>query len=277
MTFSRGARSGQRRTSLKKKGKAGPALLIWGMFTAIFRLAGLSLLLALSLGFIVLISIALLYGYNTAMNSDFFRLKTIEISGNRQLTYDHVTRLMEAGPGDSILQIRVSDIHAGLRRDPWVEEVSVKRIFPDRLVVNLEEKQAYFWVRDGGELFYADEQGRIITRVSPGRYVSLPVLHIEGRQEEHDLDSIVDFLENRNFPFSLQDVSWVRAGSSGLLEIQLAPDGPGIVLDRDLLDLGPGRLKGLWSDLGARQERELVENIMILGDNAWVKYRQALN
>jgi cell division protein FtsQ len=277
MTYSRGARSGQRRTSLKKKRKVGPALLIWGMFTAIFRLAGLSLLLALSLGFIVLISIALLYGYNTAMNSDFFRLKTIEISGNRHLTYDQLTRLMEVGPGDSVLQLKVSDLHAGLLRNPWIEQVSVKRVFPDRLVVNLKEKQAYFWIRDGEELFYGDEKGRIITRVSPGRFVSLPVLHIEDQQEGQDLESIVDFLENRNFPFSLQDVSWIRAGSSGLLEIRLAGDGPGIVLEMELLDFGPGRLRSLWSDLGARQERELVENIMIMGDNAWVEYRQALN
>lgn len=274
MVYSRSIRDGQRQAGPKKYRKGRPALLIWGTFTALFRLAGISLLLALSLGFIVFISIALLYGYNTAMNSDFFGLKKIEISGNSRLTYDQLTELMDVHPGDSLLQLRISDLYARLHENPWVEEVSIKRIFPDRLVVNLEEKQAYFWVQDRDELCYADKNGRIITRVSPGRYMSLPVLHIEDEQKKHDLEPVVGFLENRSFPFSLQDISWIRARESGIVEMHLRPGGINILLDRDLLDSGPGRLKRVWSDLGARQEKNSVEKIMIAGNNAWVKYRQ---
>jgi len=272
MAYIRGVRTGQRTTrtgNLKKTGQRG---MIRGAFAALFRLAGLSFVLALSMGFIVLISIALLFGYNTAMSSDFFALNKIQISGNRQLTYDQLTQLMNVSPGDNILQFRMTDLHARLSSNPWIEEATVKRVFPDSLVVNCTERQAYFWLQDRDKLYYADKKGRIITAVSPERYVSLPVLHLAGERQDHDLESVVDFLENRSFPFSLQEVSWIRMNITGSVEMHIDSRKIDIALDRDLISSGPGRLNRVWSDLGARGEADSVERIIIAGRNAWVAY-----
>jgi len=273
MAYSASIRIGQRTAKSNSYRASSRAGLIWGTFMTLIKLVGFSFILVLSLGFIVLISIALLYGYNAAMNSSFFALKEIEFSGNRQLTYAKLTEIMNVNPGDSILQLKMADLHSRLKNDPWIKEVSVKRIFPDRLVVNIEESQAYFWFQDQTKLFYVDENGSKITPVSPDRYVSLPILYLEGKQQNHDLRPIVSFLENRSFPFSLLDISWIRARESGTVEMSMDSREISITLDRDLLISGPGRLNRVWVDLQTRGETDSVKSIIIAGSNAWVGFR----
>lgn len=273
MAYSASIRIGQRTAKSNSYRTTSRGGLIWGTFMALFKLIGFSFILVLSLGFIVLISIALLYGYNAAMNSSFFALKEIEISGNRQLTYAKLTEIINVNPGDSILQLKMADLYSRLKSDPWIKAVSVKRIFPDRLVVNIEESQAYFWLQDQSKLFYADENGHKITPVSPDRYMSLPILYLEGEDQNHDLKPITSFLENRSFPFSLQDISWIRARDSGSVEMSIDSREISIILDRNLLISGPGRLNRVWADLQARAETDSVERIIIAGGNAWVGFR----
>ncbi len=273
MAYSASIRFGQRTAKSNNYRSTSRTGLILGTSMAFFKLVGVSFILVMSLAFIVLISIVLLYGYNTAMNSSFFALKEIEISGNRQLTYVQLTEIMEVNPGDSILQLNMSDLHARIQGNPWIQEVSIKRVFPDRLVVNLKESQAYFWLQDQDRLCYADENGRVITAISPGRYVSLPILYLEGEQRNHDLKTVVSFLENRSFPFSLQDISWIRAKESGSVEMRIEPSRINITLDKDLLSSGPRRLNKVWADLVARGETDSVEKIVIAGSNAWVGFR----
>ena len=272
MAYNRSTHSRQRASKASNYKKKNYKGLIWGTFTALFRLARLSFVLILSTGFVVCISIALLYGYNSAMSSDFFALKEIKISGNRQLTHAQMTELMDVHPGDSILQLRMFDLHAKLSGNPWIDEVSIKRVFPDRLVVKCRERQAYFWLQNRDKLYYADKNGRTITPVSPVRYVSLPILYIEDQQQDHDLESVVVFLENRSFPFSFQDISWIRVKKTGTVEMHIGSRKIDIALDRDVLDSGPGRLSRVWSDLGNRGEDDAVDRIIIAGRNAWVGY-----
>lgn len=247
---------------------------VWTAFRALFRLMGVTLVLAGSLGFVLLISIALLFGYNTAIHSDFFGLKKIEISGNSQLTHSQLKEIMEVNPGDSLLQIRVGHLYSRLAANPWVEHASIKRVFPDTLVISIQEKQAYFWVQDQGGLYYADEKGRIITGISPERYVSLPVLQVEAGGTCSDVEDVLRFLENRRFPFSLQDVSWVRVVEPDKILMRIDSHGLIVDVDQNLLESGPARLNMVWSDLAARGEVDSVDRILIAGRNAWVGYRQ---
>ncbi|RQD65529.1 MAG: FtsQ-type POTRA domain-containing protein [Desulfonatronovibrio sp. MSAO_Bac4] len=273
MAYSATIRMGQRESMSNKYRRSGQGGLIKGMFVALFRFIGVSMLLGLSLGFILIISIAILYGYNKAMNSDFFILKDIEISGNSQLTYSVITKLMGVNSGENVLQLRMSELHSKLNSNPWIESVSLKRQFPDKLIVNINERQAYFWIQDENRLSYADERGRVITDIAPGRYVSLPVLFIEGESRSADLQALVGLIENRSFPFSLQDISWIRLKNSGSLEMRIDSYELNITLDSSALRSGPGRLNLVWSDLRSRGDTDKVRKIIVAGRNAWVEFK----
>ncbi|MFO7727480.1 MAG: FtsQ-type POTRA domain-containing protein [Desulfonatronovibrio sp.] len=272
MAYSASIRMAQSTGRSRRYRKSSSAGLIKGMFVALYRLVGLSFLLTVSLGFIVLISIVLLYGYDRAVNSEFFALRQIEIIGNKQLTYSQLTELLNVNTGDNLLQLNMSDTHSLLNKNPWIEDASVKRVFPDRLVINIVEKQAYFWLQDQDKLCYADETGKVITPVSPQRYVSLPTLHLDGETEDYDLEAVVGFLESRDFPFSLNDISWIRIRQTGTVEMYVDSLGLTVTLDNSQLESGSAKLGRVWADLGKRKERESVNRIIITKSNAWVNY-----
>ncbi|WP_045215147.1 cell division protein FtsQ/DivIB [Desulfonatronovibrio magnus] len=273
MAYSASVRTGHRSVRSNKYRKPRKKGLIKGLFMGLLRLMGASFLLALSIIFLITVSIGILYGYNLAMHSDFFALKHIEVNGNKQLTYAKLTELMEVNPGDNVLQLRMSELQSRLRVNPWVESVSLQRVFPDKLVINISERQAYFWIQDGEKMCYADARGRIITSLSPGRFVSLPVLYIERDKREEDLESLVMMLENRAFPFSLQDISWINIRNSGTVEMRVESQRMKIIMDRKNLRSGPVKLNRLWADLRTRGETDSVQRIIIAGSHAWVAYR----
>ncbi len=271
MAYSASVRAGQGAARSNHYRRRRPGSWVKKTFFALFRMVSISVLLVISLGFIVMVSIALLWGYNKAVNSDFLGLKEIEITGNKQLTYANLTQLMEVNPGDNLLQMNMSDIQARLKSNPWIDYVSVKRVFPDRLVVNLREKHAYFWIQEDDRLSYADRHGQIITPLTPERYVSLPIVYIEDHQVQN-LEGAVTLLENRHFPFSLQDVTWVRVKQSGMVEMHISSNGMIVSMDSSLSGPGPRMLGKVWADLGRRGETESVSRIIVAGRNAWVAY-----
>ncbi|WP_028574973.1 cell division protein FtsQ/DivIB [Desulfonatronovibrio hydrogenovorans] len=271
MAYAASIRTGLKATRYTRSREKGR---IRRFFSVLSRVLGMSLMLVMSLGFLGLISLGLLLGYNKAVNSDFFALKDIEVIGNRQLTYAELTEQMNIHPGDSLLQLRMSKLQARLEQNPWIATVAVTREFPDRVMVRIKERQAYFWVQDDHRLFYADERGRIISEISPRRFVSLPILHVRGEQQEADLGAVVGFLESRNFPFPLQDVSWIRIRESGTVEIGISRQNLLIVLDRAQLGRSASRLSLVWADIKNQGEAQAVQRITLAGRNAWVAYAE---
>ncbi len=263
----------------RKKRSAGrqhsprPVGVLRRFFSAVTGLLGLILVLGLSLGILVLVSAALIHGYRYATSSEYLALKEIEIQGNQRLTYAEILSLMQVDTGINMLKLNISQMQKKLAESPWVKQARVRRDFPDQLHVDIREKQAYFWVQNDHNLYYADKQGRIIERLSPQRLVSLPVLHLHDGADARHVTGIVSTLERRSFPFSIQDVSWIRITRTGRAHMYI--HGLDLELSLDCRELGPqtDKLNLVWNDLRRRQDIEAVERITVAGENAWVAYR----
>lgn len=94
------------------------------------------------------------------------------------LQYGHIKE------GDNSLAVSIAKVEQSLRQTPWVKEVSVKRLLPDRFGIKLKERMPSFWVHKDGVLYYANERGAIIAPVESKNFLSLPTLTIEPGAEE---------------------------------------------------------------------------------------------
>ena len=250
-----------------------PVGVLRRFFAAVTGLLGLILVLGLSLGLLILVSAALIHGYRYATSSEYLALKEIEIQGNQRLTYAEILRLMQVNTGENMLKLNISRMQKKLAESPWVEQARVRRDFPDQLHVDIREKQAYFWVQNDHNLYYSDKQGRTIERLSPERLVSLPVLHLHDGADSRHVTGIVSTLERRNFPFSIQDISWIRITETGRAQMYI--HGLDLELSLDCQELGSqtDKLNLVWNDLRRRQDIDDVKRITVAGENAWVAYR----
>lgn len=96
------------------------------------------------------------------LHSPWMSVQEIEVLG--AMHTDVAAGLSAAGVGEGALMIwlRPGEIEAAVAADPWVREVRVERIFPDRLVVEVLEQTPAVWVRGEQSWMLVARTGAII-------------------------------------------------------------------------------------------------------------------
>lgn len=109
-----------------------------------------------------LIFVLLLGSAAVVLNSPWMSVRQIEILG--AVRADVAGRLAAAGIGDGALMIWLNpgEIEAAVSADPWVREVRVERIFPQRLVVEVLEQTPTVWVAGADSWMLVARTGKVV-------------------------------------------------------------------------------------------------------------------
>ena len=116
--------------------------------------------------------------HRLATTSEFFAIKRVEIRGTTHFSREEVLKAANLQSGVNSLTVNIADVEQGLRSNPWVLSVAVKRRLPDAFEIRIRERIPAFWMLKDGVLHYADNKGQIIAPVSVGNFLSLPTLEI---------------------------------------------------------------------------------------------------
>lgn len=90
-----------------------------------------------------------------------FELAAIEVNGLRLLSGDDVLDASGLAIGDNVLDIDLRAVSERLEREPWIKRAIVVRKPPDRLVVELVERQRLAWLKLG-QTYGVDEEGILL-------------------------------------------------------------------------------------------------------------------
>lgn len=268
--------------------------------------AGIKKILAVLAGglilaiFLFLITCGLLAGYNWLTHCSFFQLDKVEIRGNRLLNRAEILQAAQVPLGKNVLALSVLKVEQRVSQLPWVSQVSVRRILPDKLRMIIKEKVPYFWMVDQERLYYTDKRGRKICPVSiKEKFVSLPVLELEDKgMEEQSVGAVsgrskdlsglkegrilthsdqvaqlVDYFHAGLLPFSLAQLAWVKLDSPMMISCYLENEQILIRIGAKALEKNCQSLKKVWQDLEARGELEQVRNILAYDQTVWVGFR----
>ena len=105
-----------------------------------------------------------------------FGIKAITISGTRELQETEVLAAAGVGPRNSLLFLDVADVRDRLKQIPLVKDVSVAKLFPNRLLIEIEERQPYaLWQRDGAVRIVASD-GTPIDDLTDPHFADLPLV-----------------------------------------------------------------------------------------------------
>ncbi len=151
------------------------------------------LLLKISLISLAAVCLGLVLLYYHFLTSPFFCIKDykgIELIGNRRLGAELILQMAGLGPGMNLLALRPARVEQALAAHPWIAKAELTRIWPDRLRLNIQEREPVALVQMG-ELYYIDRGGSLFKPLSPGDPHDFPV--ITGLKKEQ-------FLEGLGFP-----------------------------------------------------------------------------
>jgi len=224
--------------------------------------------LFLAISFVAIGSFIVLKLYYTITTMDYFSLKKIEIKGNEMLTYNDITSYLDLRLGDNLFSLNISELNRKLRRNPWVYESIIKRTIPDKLSIEIKEKEPFFLLKENDKIFYADINGDRIDVLNPKKYLSLPLL---VKRDNISLKPIVFALREKGFPFSWQKIGGIKVKGK---EVRLFIDGYNlwISLERKGLEGEITFLKKVFMDLKLKKELDRVREVKIAGNRAWVSY-----
>lgn len=121
-----------------------------------------------------------------------FRVERVDVIGEGRLDESAVRAALGVYPGEYFFGADLGAAQARVESLPWVEHVVVRRLWPDRIVVQLVEKRPYArWQKDG-IIHLVDERGEMIG--GPEAVVRLANAHelplVVGGEIEADINSV---------------------------------------------------------------------------------------
>jgi cell division protein FtsQ len=203
----------------------------------------------------------------------YFGLRLVEVTGNNRVSAGQIMEASDVGLGQNTLTLDMAHIRSKLLQDPWIAQVSVKRVLPDRLLINIVEREPSFLIKIGKTLHFAGSDGRPIAPMDAGRFVSLPVISIEEGIEGKYLDGMVRQIEERRLPFGMAEVAWIRFTAGGEALLSLTRSGLLVSLELEGIEENIRRLNLAWRDLEARGGLSTIAQVTVFGGKVLARSR----
>ena len=183
-----------------------------------------------------------------------FGIDAVTISGQAQLTEPEILALAGITPKESLPFFDVAGARKNLESLPLIKQASVRKLYPDRIVIDIVERTPVaLWQKDG-EVRTIAADGAIIGDMHDQRFLSLPFVVGDGANERLGefaalLDASAELRPKIVAGVLIGERHWNLKMTSGL-EVELPETNPltamatlvalqrqSRILDRDLLVL----------------------------------------
>jgi len=87
---------------------------------------------------------------DAAANSVGFRISSISLTGEKQLTREDILNIAGISGRASLLFLDADAARNRLKANPWIADATILKLFPDRLHIAVTERRAFaLWQKDG--------------------------------------------------------------------------------------------------------------------------------
>ncbi len=108
------------------------------------------------------------------------RIKAVTIAGQSELSEAEILSAAGIGPRNSLPFLDVATVRERLQKLPLVKEVAVTKFYPDRLLIEVEERQPSALWQSDGELHVVAADGTPLDAMRDRRFANLPLVVGEG-------------------------------------------------------------------------------------------------
>ncbi len=109
------------------------------------------------------------------LNSPYFYVREIQVHGGAKVGGSEIVAMAGLRHGMNMWKIDPAAIEEKVAKHPWVRRVLVRREFPRRVVIEVEERTPKAIVAMG-KLYYVDSDGTVFKEVGEGEAVQFPLL-----------------------------------------------------------------------------------------------------
>jgi len=131
---------------------------------------------------VVFTGVACASAFTWLKRSPLFTIRTVDMNRCANVSMEEVWVILRGRGAGNLWSVPVREVARRLSAHPWVRSVSVRKAFPDRLVVRIEEMKPVAMVNLDA-LHYLDEEGRPFKRLTAYDRKNLAIVTGFSRQE----------------------------------------------------------------------------------------------
>ncbi len=107
---------------------------------------------------ILLIGVFLLWGFYALLESDLFNLKYVELYGNSIASYEEVLEASRLILHRNLFKYDLNMVEEQVLQHPYIKEVTASRKLPNKLLINVQEREEYAIISYMGSYVYIDHE-----------------------------------------------------------------------------------------------------------------------
>lgn len=128
-------------------------------------------------------------------SSEIFSIKEISVLGTDKLSENEIISFSKITIGENMFKLNFSKIKSSILENPYVDEVKLKRVFPNKVEINVKERKVKYMIQLAESYIYIDGQGHILeiskekqeVPILLGIQTDLSNINAGSRLEEQDL------------------------------------------------------------------------------------------
>lgn len=195
------------------------------------------------------------------LESGYFAVNKVRVERQARVSESEIMAASDIQPGDGIFDLDLHLIGRKIEENPWIATAEVERVFPDEIVIRVDERQPEAIV-DLGYLYYVDVSGEIFKLLDGADRLDFPVITgldrkdmLESPEQVQDrllrVLSLMQMLQHRD-TFTLEDVSEFYIHPQDGLTLFTIEGGVPIRMGHDGYDFKLQRLERVYLDLKPR-------------------------
>lgn len=161
---------------------------------------------------IAIITLFIIFGliilYFILFQSPIFKINTIDIVGNKNISYNDLMRMTGLKKGTSIFKVDETGMENKIKESPYVENVSVNVIYPSKVFIKVDERKIVAQISFNDKYLYIDTNGVVIKASSLDK--NLPIISginvnkyeigkkINALYENNDMAKLLPIIYNKN-------------------------------------------------------------------------------
>ena len=108
--------------------------------------------------------------------------------------------------GKNLIYINSKKLEKNLKYDPRVESVDIKKIYPDKLVIEINEKTPYVFIRNNDKFHLADKNLVIYGNIDEIQNVDIPIVNNDTNTKLEDFKTILSKIEYEELYKSISEI-----------------------------------------------------------------------
>lgn len=123
-----------------------------------------------------------------------FAIEDVKVSGNRETSEIDILERLGLDGTTSLVALDVKEARAKLTELPWVQDVSVRKVYPGTIEIALKEREAFAIWQHGNDLSLIEKSGSVIAPLRDNKFSTLPLF--VGRDAETAAAGFADEFDN---------------------------------------------------------------------------------